>query len=145
VIRRSSEILNKLENSTFRELYLLPSPSSHLKTETDPISKTLLFYVTQNFRRWRKSRLSDIMTVRILFPNYKACILNIQSPINFLLNHILNCYCGFQRFEICHIFTACLLSFCPDLPCILVMKQQDIGTLNSLCIYFYINSNAKIN
>jgi hypothetical protein len=60
-------------------------------------------------------------------------ITRIQSPLNFLQNRIMICYCRSQ--ELCHVLkTSASYLYLMILPCILVTRQQH--TLSFLCVYF---------
>jgi hypothetical protein len=64
-----------------------------------------------------------------------ANITLIHSPLNFLLNQVLNCYSRYQIFELCHVFkTSVSYLYIMILPCILVTRPQHI--LRFLCVYF---------
>jgi hypothetical protein len=57
------------------------------------------------------------------------------SPLNFLLNQILFCYCHSQIFELRHISKGSIsYPYCIILPCILVTRYQRV--LSFICIYF---------
>jgi hypothetical protein len=64
-----------------------------------------------------------------------ASITGVQSPLNFLLNHVLICYHGSQISELYHISkTSLTYLYVKILPCILVTRQQHV--LSFLCVYF---------
>jgi hypothetical protein len=62
-------------------------------------------------------------------------ITRIQSPIYFVLYHILVCYCVYQIFELCLMLKGPITYvYVKILPPILVTRQQHI--LSFLCVYF---------
>jgi hypothetical protein len=73
-----------------------------------------------------------------------ASITRIQSPLKFLLNEILICYCRSQIFSTVPRFqTSITFLYVMICPCILVTWQQHI--LKFLYVYFFTNLLASVN
>jgi hypothetical protein len=127
------------------------SPSSHLKTKTDPVSKMLHFPVIQNFGRWIKA-IHPVILTRTLFETSPPTVSNELkcNLIHYLNSSIINVslHTGVRCKEPNYCFLLSCLADIPDATCSsnryngffssVLLRVFSVFTRNNVVIHFIL-------